>query len=511
MNGPRAGKILIRGVNWVGDAVMSMPAVRAVKKAFPGSTTTLLVKPWVSPLFEKDPSVDEIFLYGDEYGGLAGKLRLSRRLRERGFDIAVLLQNAFDAALIAFLAGVPETIGYKRDGRGFLLTKPVKIGKDERRMPHVEYYLELLRRAGIEAPYSEPWIYLTPDERLGARKALSGLKRPVIGINPGAAYGSSKRWHPERFAETAKMAMEGLGGSTVIFGGEKETEIAREIMGYLKEAKHKERLLSFSGKTTLRELSALISESDALISNDSGPMHIGYAVKTPVLAIFGSTDPRHTGPRGIGDVVIKKDLPCSPCFERKCRHEGLRCMEEIGTEEVFSALRGLLPKGRAVFFDRDGTIIKDAVYLNKWEDFEIFPDASEVTKLKDRGFKLIGVTNQSGIARGIVDEAFVKEVNGLLIKKLGLDGFYHCPHHPDEKCPCRKPGPFFPLRARAEHGVDLKGSYFVGDKPSDIALARAVGGRAVFVGRPGEEGAEDADFAAPGLGEAVRWIISDSD
>jgi len=494
-------RIAVRGVNWIGDAVMTIPALRAIKKYFNEAEINLIVKPWVAPLFYDSHYVDNIILYSAEYNTISGKFRFAKLLRRESFSKALLLQNAFDAALIAFLAGIPERIGYKRDMRGLLLTKPVPYNGEDRFMHHIDYYLELLRRAGIPAEYSMPWIKLNLDERSEARRRLSALRRPLLGINPGATYGSAKRWFPERFAIVADNFVELTGGSIVLLGGEKEIDIARQIRRDIKS----EDVLILTGKTTLRELIAVISELDILLSNDSGPMHIGYAVGTPVVALFGSTDPALTGPKGYRDVVIKKDMDCSPCFRRTCND--MKCMEAITIDDVMDGIRGLTPENRAVFFDRDGTLCKDTGYLNDISRLEIFEDIKALKGLKERGFKLIGVTNQSGIARGIVKEEIVREINQLFIDRYGFDDFYYCPHLPDEHCECRKPEPGTVLRARAEHKIDLRSSWVVGDKESDILLAKAVGARSILL-RTGElMEYPAADYVVNTLSEAVKIIL----
>jgi len=506
-----AENVLIRGVNWVGDAVMTLPAIRAIRRAMPDSRISLLVKPWVSPLFDNYPHVDEVMLHEDRRGGLravSGRLDLARALRERNFSRAVLLPNSFGSALPVFLARVPERIGYSRYMRGFMLTKAVPYGGEDRRMHHIDYYMELLNHAGIQAERSEPWLYLTLEERLRAREALKGLKRPVVGINPGAAYGSAKQWLPERFARVAERVIRELDGSAVIFGGPKETAIARDITARVRGHEVSGRLIALAGKTTLRELIALISECDVLVTNDSGPMHIGYAVKTPLVALFGSTDPELTGPVGAGNIVIKKDVPCGPCFLRKCKEPSLRCMEAIGAGEVFEAVVKLLPRARAVFFDRDGTLNEDAGYLNNWDDFKLLDGISAINALRSTDMKVIGVTNQSGVARGIVEEGFVRKVNALFVEKHGFHDFYYCPHHPDERCACRKPEPGMLLAARAEHGIDLRRSFMVGDKESDMLLARAVGARGIHVLTGEDKNSRSADFTVPGLREACDIVLS---
>ncbi len=516
MTGKTSCNILVRGVNWIGDAVMTMPALKALRIANPGSRITLLVRPWVSPLFEKSPDVDEIIIYEDKHKGFLGKFGLAGMLKKKDFRMAVLFQNAMDAAVAAFFAGIPERIGYARDGRRMFLTKAVPFDSYAGGLHHIEYYLNLLEKVGFAAQYSLPWLHLSLDERLWAREKLEHMKRPVIAINPGAAYGSSKRWRPERFAEIAKRVINGINGSVIIFGGPSEREIEDEIAGEIrKEAgpgypgsgAQRAELMLMAGKTGLRELAALISESDLLVTNDSGPMHMGYATGAPVAAIFGSTSPALTGPAGRGDIVISKAMDCAPCFERECKKGNLACMDAVSTDEVFDAIGKLVGSVKAVFFDRDGTICRDAGYLSRMADLEIFPEVKSLSKLKENGFLLIGVTNQSGIDRGMVKEDFVKHVNNIFMAKYGFDGFYYCPHHPDKHCSCRKPEPGMLLNARADYRINLKGSFVVGDKELDMLLAKAVGAKGIHV-RTGQECSSlHADFHVNGLNEAVSVIL----
>jgi heptosyltransferase-2 len=410
-----------------------MPALRALRTQT--DSRIICLQPLVSELFEKDPNVDDIILYKDAYKGLTGKFRLAQEIRKHDFCMAMLFQNAFDAALLTLLAGIPERIGYKRDSRSMLLTKAFPFDDHAKAVHHIEYYLDIIRKAGFPVKNGLPWIYLAPQERIEARNKLKTLRRPVVGINPGATYGSSKRWHPERFAEIAYRTISEMRGSAVIFGGPSETAIAKEIEREFNKLSGKpgpdlspdtpHSLLNLAGSTNLRELIALISECDVLVTNDSGPMHIGYAVRTPVVAIFGSTSPEHTGPVGKRDIVLKKDLDCAPCFERECRKHNLRCMDMISSEEVFGAVKERTSMKKAVFFDRDGTLCKDPGYLRKDEDFEVFPEISSLASLKERGFSIIGVSNQSGIARGLVDEEFVKHINAIFLDSYGFDGFYY--------------------------------------------------------------------------------------
>ncbi len=505
----KSRSVLVRGVNWIGDAVMTIPALRVLRRSLPDARLLLLVKPWVAPLFEKDPDIEEIILYTDEYKGLAGKLKLARRLKGYGFDAAVLFQNAFEAALITFLAGIKRRIGYSRDGRGLLLTDPVAFDAHAKELHHIDYYLDLIKKAGFNGVPERPWLFLALDERTSARRMLEGLKRPVIGLNPGAAYGSSKRWLPERFADVARRVITDLNGSVLLLGGPKEAGIADDILQHIDSSLVTQAsLLNLAARTSLRELMAVIAEADLLVTNDSGPMHIGYAVGTPLVAIFGSTSPEQTGPVTSTDRVIRKDIACSPCFERECRKNDLACMDLITAEEVYAAVKERLPKKRAVFFDRDGTLCRDAHYLSRMEDFEIFPEITALAKLREHGYCLIGVSNQSGIARGIVQEEFTAQVNRIFMEQYGFDAFYYCPHHPDDHCSCRKPEPGMLISARNDHGIDIKRSFVVGDKDDDMILARSVGAKAILVKTGKAETSSHANSVAEGLSDAVETILA---
>ncbi len=565
-------KILIRGVNWVGDAVLTIPAISSIREAFPDAHISLLVKPWVAEIFKESPDINEIILYEERFNSFSGKFKLARMLKARGFSTAILLQNAFDAAFITWLAGIPERIGYSRDYRRLLLTSPVPVypirkratsslsngaKKDLLKQHHVYYYLNLIKETlNILPKNTEPFFFLTEEEILQAKTLLNkslnpvppllafarkqqgygvnlNQESPLIGINPGATYGSAKRWMPERFTELIHRIINDLNGRVVLFGSKSEVGITKEIIEKVgQDPVYTSHILNTAGKTNLRELAALISECDTLITNDSGPMHIASALLVPVVAIFGSTDRTVTGPLGDRHKTISKDIPCSPCMKRECpvsttclpclpagrrtrqarfREKHLKCMTEITTDDVFNALKEILPNAKAVFLDRDGTLIEDTGYLNSFSDLKMFPGVKEALQgLKKAGFKLIGVTNQSGIARGLVSEEFVNASNAYLQENLGIDCFYYCPHLPDNGCQCRKPKPMFLRKARLKLGINLKSSYVIGDKTIDMLLAKAVGAKGILVLTGHDKESEHADFIAQNLTEAVDWILNEN-
>lgn len=326
----RVKKILIRGPNWIGDAVLSLPTVEGVKRLFPDSTVTLLVRPWVEGVFRCNPSVDRIMIYDKRYEGIRGLWRLSMDLKEEGFHMAILLQNAFRAALIAFLAGIPRRVGYARDMRGPLLTDPLRVRKEKRHQ--VYYYWEILSALGGDG--SVPLRPRIIPPRIGnAPFTISG---PFAGISPGASYGPAKRWIPERFASLGDRLVD-MGFEVVIFGGRGDEEVCNAVSSAMERPS-----INLCGRIDLTTFIGILSRSSLFVTNDSGPMHIASALDVPTVAIFGSTDPELTGPLGGRSVVIKKDVECSPCFERECPYGHYRCMEEIGIEEVMDGVRRLL-------------------------------------------------------------------------------------------------------------------------------------------------------------------------
>lgn len=502
-------KILVRGVNWIGDAMMTTPALKVLRRYFPNASVSVVLRPWLIPLFANNPDIDEVITYGDEFRGISGRLRFAKELAARRFDMAVLFQNAIDAAIVTWLAQIPKRIGYSTDARRFLLTKAVRGKRKDPNQHHVYYYLELLKK-GLGINYGSPELVLVPSvyARIKAKELLYSFEphcKCIIGINPGAAYGSAKRWMPERFASVADRAVEKHNGQVILFGSKQEVPIVKAITDAMK---HK--ALNMAGKTDLPLLSALLNICDVLVTNDSGPMHMASALNTPVVAVFGSTNPVATGPFGKGHRVVQKKMPCSPCLERVCPNGSLACMNAISADDVSSALDSVILGKKAVFFDRDGTLIHDAHYLNSFDDFYIFPDAkSSLKRLQNEGFTLIGVSNQSGIARGVVDEEFVRQCHKSLMEKLPIEGFYYCPHHPDDKCVCRKPEIGLLKKAALEHGLDLKKSYVVGDKESDILLAKAVSSKGVLLSTDQEQSSSHADFISANLTEAVEWILKD--
>ncbi|MCU1260208.1 MAG: lipopolysaccharide heptosyltransferase [Bryobacterales bacterium] len=324
---------------------MSLPAIRAVAERYPNAEIAVLARPWVADLYARETAVSRIIPYTPRGGhhDLARKWMAARSLKAERFDCAILFQNAFEAAAIARLAGIRRIIGYKRDGRGLLLSDAIPVPKPGEIPRHERfYYLALLHRSGLldTMPAGEPIRLENTAQAAEAGRALlmqRGIQGPVIGVSPGAAYGSAKRWLPERFAEAASQ----LGGTIAVFGSSAERALCDRVAQLIGPKAH-----NFAGQTTLREFIDLTAACRLFLTNDSGAMHIASAVAVPTVTVFGSTDDSTTGPTGDLARVVREPVECSPCLLRECPIDH-RCMMRVPTSRVVEVARELL--GTAVF------------------------------------------------------------------------------------------------------------------------------------------------------------------
>jgi heptosyltransferase-2 len=329
-------KILIRGPNWVGDAVLAVPAMKAVRAHFPQAEITLLVRPWVSGLFTSAPFVDKVWSEPAP-SSLTDWRRITRYIRNRRFDLALLLPNSFESALMMFLARVPHRVGYATDGRAWLLTNAIAPARETRHQVH--YYLDLVKTLqAAELPSIQ--IEATRDERENGRRLLNagGIPNsaPFLVLNPGAAYGSAKRWHEDRFAVAADTLAREMGLHVAIIGSESERLIAEQIRDLMNSP-----TAVLSGKTSLETLIGVLAEASLVITNDSGPMHMAAALGIPTVAVFGSTDERVTAPFGPRTRIVKHPVECSPCLLRECPIDH-RCMNRVTVDDVCNAARELV-------------------------------------------------------------------------------------------------------------------------------------------------------------------------
>lgn len=339
-------RILVRATNWVGDAVMCVPALEAIRAQFPHAFIAVLARPWVAGLYGPELA-DEVIPYNAARGwrNIAAKCRLASELRARKFDCAILFQNAFEAAAIAWLARIPTRIGYNRDGRGWLLTSAIPLPeKDEVHAHERFYYLELLRRAGIIATIPPVnFIRLRSSDRhfqAGFRRLSQlGFLGDVLGISPGAAFGGAKRWLPERFAEAAVQLADKLSAGVAVFGSADERELCAQVASMV-EAEGCE-VRNLAGETTLAEFIDLAAACCVFLTNDSGAMHISSALGVPTVAVFGATDDVGTGPTGPLARVVRENVDCSPCLLRECPIDH-RCMTRVSAARVSAVAMELI-------------------------------------------------------------------------------------------------------------------------------------------------------------------------
>ncbi len=554
MNKATIKRILVRGPNWLGDAVMCEPALRGLRGLFPDAQVTLLVKPAVADLFVGHPAVTRLLTYDikGRHAGFSGKWALAKQLRRQGFDLAVLFQNAFEAAFLTFLARVPCRYGYATDGRSLLLSDPVAVPDPRMLLHQVRYYWDLLKPLGLMGDPPVPELVVLPEEEqaMVERCAQGGLTPTdiVVGINPGSTYGDAKRWLPERFAEVTERLCRtihtspGQQVSVVIFGAKGEEHLGQDIAARLSSPS-----LVLSGATTIRELMAVVKRCSLLLTNDTGPMHIASAFKVPVVAVFGPTDWRTTSPFGGAHAIVREPVDCAPCLLRECPIDH-RCMTRVTVDQVYEEavkqVRGLsgssgsnrinkinqtnqtnILEGVTVFLDRDGTLNYDPGFLKIAADLKLLAGVGPaLARLKKVGAKLVVVTNQSGVGRGILTlkdlEAIHARLQGLLEQEdVALDAIYFCPHHPDDGCRCRKPNVGMVERAVSELQLDFRRFYLIGDHARDIQLGHRVGAKSVLLTPVPVDAqslerlkAEKAmpDAMAKSMAEAVDWILVDA-
>jgi heptosyltransferase-2 len=312
--------------------------MKAVRAHFPQAEITLLVRPWVAGLFTSAPFVDKVWSE-ERPTGLADWTRITRHMRGRAFDLGLLLPNSFESALMMFLGGVSQRIGYATDARSWMLTNSVAPSSKPSRH-QVHYYLDLVKLLSVRTDQPSIEIQATSEERANARKLLTaeGISNHArfLVVNPGAAYGSAKRWHEDRFAEVADTLARELDLSVALIGSAGERLTSEQIRSAMKTP-----AAVLTGKTSLETLIGVLAESSLMITNDSGPMHIAAALGVPTVAVFGSTDETVTGPRGPRTRIVKHAVECSPCLLRECPIDH-RCMNGVTVADVCNAARELI-------------------------------------------------------------------------------------------------------------------------------------------------------------------------
>lgn len=334
-------RFLIRAPNWLGDGVMSLPAVRAVADSFPGARLSVVGSRPVVELYRR--ALGDADYYIAPPSTLRGRLRgmpaLAEELRRRRHGIALVLPGSFSSALLARLAGARERVGYDMEGRGRLLTRPVDPAETEG-LHLADQYLRLAAEVGARPRPRERLVEPTDaDRRLAsALLAQAGLDPdgPFLALSPGAAFGETKQWSPLKFGDLGREVVALYGIPAIVIGSAAERPLA-EIVA----SRSPRRLLNLAGRTSLGALIALLERAKLVISNDSGPMHVAAGAGAKVVAVFGSTDPGWTAPLGTGHRVVYHELDCSPCLARTC-DIGRVCLTSVTVAEVLAQVQQAL-------------------------------------------------------------------------------------------------------------------------------------------------------------------------
>jgi len=360
-------RILVRGTNWLGDAVMTTPALSRLREKFPDSQIALLTPEKLEQLWLNHPAINQIISFSPSENIFA----VAKKLRAGKFDTALVLPNSPRSAIEVFLAGIPQRIGHARPWRNFFLTQAVAPRADAVKMQkrslaeiqklvttsdqkprfktqkssanQAHEYLHLVAAMGASPEPLPAKLFVTPEEIEAARKkfGLDAISNSIIGLNPGAEYGPAKRWPIEKFIAAAKEIQGQTNCAWILFGGKNDTEFTNQIQSAIGGSPV---ILNLAGKTSLRELMSLLKSCRAFLTNDTGPMHVAAALGVPTVAIFGSTSPELTGPFVSSESrfqIVASDAPCSPCFLRECPID-FRCMNGISVERVARAVVELL-------------------------------------------------------------------------------------------------------------------------------------------------------------------------
>jgi len=341
-------RLCVRAPNWLGDAVMSLLTIHAIRQIFPHADLAVVARPSLADLYARESAINRVIPYPAQ-SGLRSRFAFARQLRAFHFDCAILLPNAFDAALMAWMAGIPERIGYRRDGRGPLLTRAVAVPEPGEIPRHERfYYLELLRRAGLMEqfpPCDAIRLECAAAAREAGRRQLAGMgvRSPAIGISPGAAYGNAKRWLPERFAEAAAALRP---AAVLLFGAASERALCDTVAAAIAASTGapldvRIDVRNLAGQTTLGEFIDLAAACRLFLTNDSGAMHVASALGIPTASVFGATHDTTTGPTGPLARVVREHAECSPCLLRECPIDH-RCMTRVTAQRVVAAANELL-------------------------------------------------------------------------------------------------------------------------------------------------------------------------
>lgn len=336
--------IVVRAPNWVGDAVMSVAALRELRRLFPNSHITVVSKPGTADVFAGANYIDDVLVY--KRAGLRSFFDQVHAWKQREFDLALLFQNAFEAAAISLMARVPLRVGYATERRALLLTHAVPVPEWKNERHEIFYYLNLVaelerRLTGTSHEPSAPdfGILVSDNQKKAARRLLiernADVSKPLVLLCPGSVNSRAKRWPAERYAALADQFAD-TGATVALIGAPSELDVSEAVSGMAQRPP-----LILTGQTSVSEVVTLISIADVLITNDTGPAHIGAAVGTPTLVIFGPTNPLTTRPFGPAGEILRQPPACAPCMLRDCPIDH-RCLTAIAPEEVFDGAQKIM-------------------------------------------------------------------------------------------------------------------------------------------------------------------------
>ncbi len=333
-------RILFRSPNWLGDAILSLPALQVTRQLYPQAEIIVVAKPRVSGIFSQNPLVQEVISYDPE--GHKNKLpyyySFVNSLEQKKFDLGLILPNSFSSALMAYLAKARARVGYNTEGRGMLLTQ--KLGARELRKKHLsEEYLDLVRALGWKGKSKGPRLYLDHDHGEKILEMTKGTKgKPWVALACGATFGPAKHWFPEHFAELGRRLIKEKKAHLFFLGTTKEYEASQVVIRMMQV---KGGFTNLCGLTDLNQLGVVLEKCKLLVCNDSGIMHMGAALQVPLVAIFGSTSPVWTRPLGRKNKVLYERVFCSPCFKPTCYRTDVPydCLKKVTPEKAWAACR----------------------------------------------------------------------------------------------------------------------------------------------------------------------------
>ena len=339
---PELHNVLLRAPNWLGDCVLALPAVNAVRRALPNAHLVVMARQAVADLWRMT-QVDRVlpFAFRPWLAGMRDRMAFARMLRGQHFDAALVLPNSFDAALVPLLARIPDRAGWPTDCRSLMLTRRIPKPPYLADTSQAQLYLHLVGQwLGHDVDARCDVRLRVPDDAAQrVRDACGATSPPVIGINPGATYGTAKCWLPDRYADVAIRAHRAFDARIILLGGPGDVAVCARVLAMIEHLTGGAALwcTNLAGATTLCDLAAWLEACTCLVTNDTGSMHVAAAVGTPVVAVFGPTDWKTTAPLGQHHALIRVPCDCAPCLKRTCPTDH-RCMTAISADMVFDAL-----------------------------------------------------------------------------------------------------------------------------------------------------------------------------